>query len=97
MTVGELLGQISSRELSEWMVYYGMEPFGVERGDLQAGIVASTIANVHRDSKKQKKPFEPQDFMPDFEAAGQKKQGRTMDQLLAKVRQLNALFGGKEE
>lgn len=66
MTVGELLRRISSRELSEWMAYYGQEPFGDVRADLQAGIIASTIANVNRDPKKQHKGFEPDDFMARF-------------------------------
>ena len=66
MTVGELLARISSRELTEWMVYAQVEPFGEERGDLRAGIVASTIANVNRDAKKRRKPFEPEEFMPKF-------------------------------
>ena len=48
MTVAELLSRTTSRELSEWMVYYELEPFGEERADLRAGIVASTVANVNR-------------------------------------------------
>jgi len=32
-------------------------PWGVETEDLRTGIIASTIANVNRDPKKQKKPF----------------------------------------
>ena len=67
MTVRELLTRISSKELSEWIAYYAMEPWGVETEDLRTGIIASTIANVNRDPKKQKKPFKPQDFMPKWE------------------------------
>ena len=63
MTVAELGDRMSSRELSEWMAYYSIEPFGDERADLRSGIVASTIANVNRDPKKQKTPFKPVDFM----------------------------------
>ena len=48
------------------MAFYNAEPFGGERGDLQAGIVASTVANVNRDPKKKRKPYEPGDFMPEF-------------------------------
>ena len=39
-----------------------MSPFGDERSDLQAGIIASTIANVHRG--KNTSAFKPEDFMP---------------------------------
>lgn len=62
MTVRELLARIDSRELSEWMAYYELNPFGTVRDDLQAGIIASTIANVNRG--KSDKPFAPADFMP---------------------------------
>ena len=61
MTVRELLARIDSRELSEWMTYYLEDPFGSERDDLQAGIIASTVANANTGKGK---AFQPQDFMP---------------------------------
>lgn len=64
--MSELGHRLSSRELSEWMAYYELEPWGEDRGDLRAGIVASVIANVNRDPKQRRAPFEPQDFMPEF-------------------------------
>jgi len=44
------------------MAFYGIEPFGGVRGDLQAGVIASTIANVNKG--KRGKAFTPGDFMP---------------------------------
>lgn len=76
------------------MAYYELEPFGQERGDLQAAIVASTVANVNRDPKKSK-PFKPADFLPNFEK--QHKEKPTWQALLEKVRMLNAAFGGREK
>jgi hypothetical protein len=70
MTVSRLLAETTSAELTEWMAFYQLEPFGPERGDLQAGIVAATVANVNRDAKKQKKPYSAQDFMPKFKGGG---------------------------
>ncbi len=64
MTVGELLARISSRELSEWMAFFSLEPWGTEVEDWRAGLVAATIANANRDPKRRRKPYEPQDFMP---------------------------------
>lgn len=61
MTVGELLARTDSRELSEWMAYYRLEPFGEFRADVRAGMVASTFANVHR--KRGAQPFSPLDFL----------------------------------
>lgn len=65
MTVGELLRRINARELAEWQIFYGLEPFGVERADLQHGMVAATIANYHRGKGTQ--PFAPGDFVLSFE------------------------------
>lgn len=53
----------------EMGLYEQIEPFG-EWGDYyRTGIVASLLANIHRDPKKRNKPFAPSDFMPSYEAA----------------------------
>lgn len=66
MTVRELLTRIDSRELSEWMAYYEVEPWGAEPADYRTGIVASTVANTARDPKQKKDPFLPKDFIPRY-------------------------------
>lgn len=43
------------------MEYYALEPFGAERDNLHAALIASTIANVHRG--KNQKAFKAEDFM----------------------------------
>jgi hypothetical protein len=45
MTVGDMLSRISSAELTEWMAYDAIDPFGEQRADFRAGIVAATTAN----------------------------------------------------
>jgi len=92
MTVGELLARISSRELSEWAAFAQLEPFGEEREDLRAGIVAATVANTARDPKRRRRTFEPKEFMPRF--GEEKEQG--WEEQLAIVEVLNAAFGGKD-
>lgn len=72
MTVGELLERIEARELTEWMAFYQLEPFGDARADLRAGTITAMIANVNRDAKKRRKPYQPQDFMPQFDAPEKK-------------------------
>jgi hypothetical protein len=52
---------VSSAELVEWRAYYELEPFGQARGDLQAGIVASTVVNLFR--SEDAKPVGPSDFL----------------------------------
>jgi hypothetical protein len=64
----ELLQRMSSRELTEWMCYFALEPWGEERADLRTGILSSLLANIHRDEKKRHDPFTPEDFMPYHEA-----------------------------
>lgn len=46
-TVGELMQTISSDELTEWSAFYRLDPFGDLRQDMQAALIASTLANVH--------------------------------------------------
>ena len=97
MTVAELLSRTTSRELSEWMVYYELEPFGEERADLRAGIVASTVANVNRDPKKQKKPYSPQEFLPQFEGGAGAKEQKSLEALRRKWERVVAAMGGGEQ
>ena len=59
-----------------------IDPFGPERGDLRMGVLASLIANVHRDPKKTG-AFKPIDFMPFVpEADRQKAADRALEQKL---------------
>lgn len=76
------------------MAYAGLEPFGEERADLRAGIVASVVANTARDPKAQRDPFTPQEFMPKFESKEAPEQ--TPEQMLSIVEMLNAAFGGQD-
>lgn len=46
MTVEELLARMSGRELTEWMAYDRIDPFGSERDDLRAGSLASPLVNL---------------------------------------------------
>jgi hypothetical protein len=62
--VSHLLATTSSRELCEYMALYELDPWGEERADMRAGIVAATVANVFRG--KNTKPLTPSDFMPRF-------------------------------
>jgi len=61
-----MLASMQSREFTEWMAYFKLEPFGEERADLRAGIIASATVNMQMDPQKST-PTKPQDFMPKFE------------------------------
>ena len=57
-----MLSRISSKELTEWLAFYELEPFGSEADYLGHAVVASVIANVNK--AKGQKPFSVEDFMP---------------------------------
>ena len=81
------------------MAFYRLEPFGEERADVRAGIVASVIANVNR--RKGAKAFTARDFMPyaNAESERQRMLGRPKGKALSnKVRGiLGALAHKKRE
>lgn len=80
--------------LWEWIAYSHVDPFGEERDDLRAGIIASVIANSNRNPKKRPRPFTPGDFMPKLDRRPKKTQ--SWEEQLKIVEQLNAAFGGKD-
>ncbi len=61
-TVGELLERLDSYELTEWMIFDGIEPIGDWRLDYNSGMICSLFANANR--RKGADAFSPSDFMP---------------------------------
>lgn len=97
-TVAELLSRVSSHELTEWMAYYGLEPWGEEREDYRAGVQVSTLANIHRDKEKRPQPFGPWDFFQRPGTPPEDAQPRQHWQgMLAAVRMINSAFGGTDK
>ena len=90
MTVNELLGRISSRELTEWMAFSQLEPFGAEAGYVGHAITASTVANVNRE--KGKKAYEVSDFMPTMG----KKEPQTPAEMIQFAEMFTIALGGKD-
>lgn len=80
-------------EFVEWLAFSRIEPFGEERADWRAALVASVIAEVHRGRTKRRKPFQPKDFLLKFEA----KKAQSWQNQLQFVEMLNAAFGGTDE
>ncbi len=88
-TVGELSEELSDAELQEWMAFYRLEPFGEERADLRAGIVAATVANANRG--KRGRVLKPTDFMP-FQKVDEQRRRRKPDSKKLS-QQARAVFG----
>ncbi len=59
---------MSSAEFAEWLAYYRLEPFGEERADARSALLAALIANLYRNPKRRREPYQISDFMPHFEA-----------------------------
>lgn len=71
-SLAQLERDMTAAEFMEWCAYYTIEPWGEERADLRAAIVAATVANGNRGKKQ--KPYKVEDFMPKFGPdAGRKK------------------------
>jgi len=60
-TVSELERDMPSSELTEWMSYYKLEPFGQERDNWHSAQIASILANVNRRKNAPAVPVD--DFM----------------------------------
>ena len=84
MTVRELLARMDSLELSEWVAFYSLEPWGDERADLRQAITSATLANIHRG--KGQRAYKPEDFMP-LQEPGPK---QTPEEMTAALRQIVA-------
>ena len=87
--MGELSRALTEQELTEWIAYYNMEPFGEYRADLRSAQICQILANAHRDSSKKPTPFTIRDFMLFNRAVVTKKQSadEIRNVMMALVRQ----------
>ena len=84
-----MLEGVSSRELTEWMIYSQLEPFGQETQYIGPAITSTILANVNR--KKGDKAHKVDEFMPKFEQTKQ-----TPDQMLQFAETMTIALGGKD-
>lgn len=59
-----MLKGMQPSEFGLWVALWSVDPWDETRADVRSGVVASMIANVHRDTKKHPGMFSPADFMP---------------------------------
>ena len=77
-----MLLRTDSRELTEWYIFGTLEPFGPQAANLNAGLVASIVANVNRG--KDSKVYEPSDFaLGEFE-----KEEQSVEEMAELLRQI---------
>lgn len=80
---------MSSREFSEWIEFYRLEPFGTDIDLLGHAITASVTANANR--PKGHKAYRPEEFMPNFE-----KREQTVDEQIQFAAMFTAAMGGQD-
>jgi len=78
---------VSSHELTEWMAFDTLEPFGSVADNLGHAITASTIANVNRG--KNQKAYKVEDFMPKFTKSSQ-----STNQMMQVAEMMTVINGG---
>lgn len=83
LDVEEMMDQIPEWKFARWETFLRVDPQGGTRGDMQAGIVASTIANVNR--RKNAEPFKLTNFMMDI-PLGKKDDSRPKQQSLEELK-----------
>jgi hypothetical protein len=83
-----MLQRMSSQELTEWLAFYSLEPFGGDTPYLGHAITAATVANSNR--KKGSKAAKVEDFMPKFERHEQ-----TMEEQIQFAAMMTAALGGQ--
>lgn len=86
-----MLDRISSVELTEWMCFSELEPFGADAYYLGPAIVAQTVANVNRE--KGKKAYKTEDFMPKFGES----EPQSADQMMQFAQMMTVALGGEDK
>lgn len=87
------LSQISSRELSEWMAFYSLEPWDATQDEWRAAMIAATVANTARDARKQHTAYQPADFMRENYKPAVEVETKP-EELTARIDAMMNLFGG---
>lgn len=88
--------RINAHQFAEWLAFFSLEPWGAPVENWRTGLVSAVIANTVRDSKKRRKPFQPEDFMPEEPSVAQKAPVN-QDLLRAKIDSVMVAWGGKKK
>ncbi len=84
-----LLTQLTSRQVSEWVEYFNLEPFGEDRADWRIAQLCALFANANRDREKTR-AFEVRDFMLREQAEAGPKREQTPEEMMAVLGQFTS-------
>jgi hypothetical protein len=73
-----MLSELDSAELTEWMAFYQLEPFGDLMADRRHGIATSVLANVNRDAKAKPEAYKETDFIYWHDVHSRAQQGKAI-------------------
>lgn len=92
-----MLRRININQLREWRAFAALEPFGPRRDDARAAQTSWMLAELHRDKKKRRRPFELDDFVLDHgdDKPKKKRERKTWQQMRAIGAMLAAASGAK--
>lgn len=81
---------LSREELTEWMAFHQLEPFGSWFDEYRAALISSIIAEVNRNRKKRGRPYAPKEFLQDWEAAAQVGKPQSAESMFEFVKSMQA-------
>ena len=95
-TLEECMDRVSAPEFYWWRAFDKISPIGDRRMEIMLAQIAQVLAEVNRNKKKRSKPWQVDDFIPNW--SGQPKQRQKhWKELLSIAENLNQAFGGKDE
>lgn len=87
---------LSREELTEWMTFWQLEPFGSAFEEYLSAMQAAMVAEVNRDRKKRSRAFGAKDFIQDWDKAAEKawsagsEQEQSAEQMYAFIKQVQS-------
>lgn len=85
---------LTAVEYVEWRAFDRLEPIGLQRGDYQAALIATVVANaMARDKDVHPEAYKLEDFLLKW---GDEDEEERSNPLLEKVLNLNMLLGGRD-
>ena len=85
-----MLAEMSAPLLAEWLAFWRLEPWGEQRADLRAGIVAAACTAPWAGRGKAPRPA---DFMPDFDGSRGRRGRQTREEMVAAAKRMAGIFG----
>jgi len=93
-----MLDEISWEQFVEWMAFAQLCPFNEDRNEYRFASIVTMLANINRDTKKQKDPWQVDQFVMRFgdipEPTSQKKK-QTAEEQKRIGRQFFMMYGGR--